>query len=294
MHMGLAAAWCHGLLALVALHRDEIAVAEDAIAMVDESLAHNAPLLGFDLAVLAHARLAEARGDVASAFEQLLASWEFLEAADAYTMLEVLAPDVVRLAVEVGETERVERVVVELERAAQIVTLPSWRGSADVARGRVHDDAAALARGASLLLESPRLLDAAEALTAAGLAAHRHGDDEHAHSLLVDAIRIYDASGARRDRARAASWLRDTGGRVPRAVPPATQRRLLSPAEEEVTRLVLAGLSNPEIAERLFVSRRTVESHLRRIFSKLAVSSRVELAVWAKESSSRPQPRASS
>jgi DNA-binding CsgD family transcriptional regulator len=55
----------------------------------------------------------------------------------------------------------------------------------------------------------------------------------------------------------------------------------LTPAEIEVVRLVSAGLTNPQVAERLFVSRSTVHSHLKRIFKKLQVRTRTELAARA-------------
>ncbi len=55
----------------------------------------------------------------------------------------------------------------------------------------------------------------------------------------------------------------------------------LTPTELEVVKLVCEGLSNPDIAERLFVSRKTVTTHLTHVFAKLGVSSRSELAVAA-------------
>ena len=64
--------------------------------------------------------------------------------------------------------------------------------------------------------------------------------------------------------------------RPPRPVRPA-RRTTLSPAETRVAELVAQGLSNPQVAERLCISRHTVESHLKQIFAKLGVRSRVEL-----------------
>lgn len=52
----------------------------------------------------------------------------------------------------------------------------------------------------------------------------------------------------------------------------------LTPAEREVTQLVTEGLSNPDIASRLFISRATVKTHLAHIFTKLDVSNRTQLA----------------
>jgi DNA-binding CsgD family transcriptional regulator len=55
----------------------------------------------------------------------------------------------------------------------------------------------------------------------------------------------------------------------------------LTPAELQVVELVAQGLSNPQIGERLFVSRKTVTTHLSHVFAKLGVSSRSELSAEA-------------
>ncbi len=53
----------------------------------------------------------------------------------------------------------------------------------------------------------------------------------------------------------------------------------LTAREREIASLVAAGLSNKQIAERLFISRRTVDAHLEHIFGKLGITSRVMLTI---------------
>jgi DNA-binding CsgD family transcriptional regulator len=87
-----------------------------------------------------------------------------------------------------------------------------------------------------------------------------------------------EALGAVRDADAAAALMRSLGakGRAgPRAV------GLLSRRELEVLRLVAEGLSNREIAERLFISPKTAEHHVSRIYAKLGLSSRAEAAAYA-------------
>lgn len=59
-----------------------------------------------------------------------------------------------------------------------------------------------------------------------------------------------------------------------------TPSRRLSPREEDVARLVADGLTNREIASRLGIAERTVESHLDSIRAKLGVRTRTQVAVW--------------
>ena len=87
--------------------------------------------------------------------------------------------------------------------------------------------------------------------------------------------------GASYHAARVRARLRELGSgqRRSRHSPrPVSGWASLTDAERRVTDLVAEGLSNPKVAERLFLSRHTVDFHLRQVFRKLNVGSRVELA----------------
>jgi DNA-binding CsgD family transcriptional regulator len=97
-----------------------------------------------------------------------------------------------------------------------------------------------------------------------------------ARDQLRTAFEMFDVMGMEAFAARARAELRATGERArPRTlgVP-----EVLTPQEEQIARLVAEHLSNREIAARLFISASTVEYHLRKIFRKLGVSSRAQLA----------------
>ena len=66
----------------------------------------------------------------------------------------------------------------------------------------------------------------------------------------------------------------------------------ISPREVEVARLVRQGLTDPQIAKRLFISKRTAEGHVESLRNKLGVGSRAEVAAWVAENLPTEQPAA--
>jgi DNA-binding CsgD family transcriptional regulator len=97
-----------------------------------------------------------------------------------------------------------------------------------------------------------------------------------ARDQLGDAYQIFDSIGAAAFAERARVELRASGGQArERAV---EMRDPLTTQEALIARLAGEGASNPEIATQLFISRATVAYHLRKVFTKLGVSSRSQLA----------------
>jgi DNA-binding NarL/FixJ family response regulator/tetratricopeptide (TPR) repeat protein len=124
---------------------------------------------------------------------------------------------------------------------------------------------------------------------ALGAAAVAGGDVAQAVAELERAEQALSETGAIRDADAAARELRRLGHRVPRAARPDGPAGLpaLSPREREVAREVATGKSNRDVAATLFVSEKTVESHLVRIYAKLDIHSRSALAALVVREGSR-------
>ena len=105
---------------------------------------------------------------------------------------------------------------------------------------------------------------------------HRRAD---ARPPLRAALGRFEQLGARPWEARARSELRASGERARRRDP--STRDQLTPQELQIARLVATGNTNPEVAAQLFLSPRTIDYHLRKVFVKLDINSRTELAQMA-------------
>jgi DNA-binding CsgD family transcriptional regulator/tetratricopeptide (TPR) repeat protein len=117
---------------------------------------------------------------------------------------------------------------------------------------------------------------------------HRVGRRPEARGQLRTAHDMLAAIGMEAFAERARRKLIATGEKVPKHGP--ETREQLTPQEEQIARLVRDGLSNPQIGARMFLSARTVEWHLRKIFTKLGVGSRRELdaALERRETTASP------
>ena len=125
-------------------------------------------------------------------------------------------------------------------------------------------------------------IEAALSRTLAGRALAQAGERDRAIAELRRAATELDACGARHYRDEAERELGLLGHRIHRRTRPGGASGLgiesLTERELQVARLVVDRKTNPQIAAELFLSQKTVETHLRNIFRKVDVSSRVELA----------------
>jgi DNA-binding CsgD family transcriptional regulator len=155
---------------------------------------------------------------------------------------------------------------------------PFLRASATHARALSLGDSALGLQAAELHQADPRPLVRASVLEdAAGLLPA--GREAEAVPLLDAALELYAAAGAERGAARVRGALRARGVRRPSGRPRSSSDwPELTESELAVVRLVARGATNREVAERIYISPYTVNSHLRHVFTKLGIRSRVELA----------------
>ncbi len=150
-------------------------------------------------------------------------------------------------------------------------------------RGLVDRDPACLEQAASTY-SAP--LARAKATEDAGLAWAGQGDQDNAVVWLRGAYALYEELGTAGPMARVRAQLRAAGVRLhhwKRADKPAYGWQSLTETEQRIADLVANGLSNRQVAGRLFLSTHTVAFHLRHIYWKLDVNSRVQLARLAAE-----------
>jgi DNA-binding CsgD family transcriptional regulator len=189
-------------------------------------------------------------------------------------------PVLVRIALAAGDQQMAQRVAdAAAGRARRNSNVPSLAAAAAHAAGVLHGDMNRLAAAVELFDAGSRPLATAasvEDLAAAQLAS---GAGTAAIDTFTKALVRYTEAGASWDAARVRGRLRALGVRRRLVVVqrPSGGWEALTDSELTVARLVSDGLTNREVAARLFVSHHTVNGHLRSVFTKLAVNSRVEL-----------------
>jgi DNA-binding CsgD family transcriptional regulator len=146
--------------------------------------------------------------------------------------------------------------------------------------GLLSNDQDELARAVALFAASPRPLAYASALEDLALSLIDGGDRPGAGERLEESLALYVRAGATWDAGRVRHRMRRLGirRRTVNPAPPANGWVGLTPSELKVVTLTAQGLTNRDVAARLFVSSHTVSMHLRHVYTKLGINSRAELA----------------
>jgi DNA-binding CsgD family transcriptional regulator len=185
-----------------------------------------------------------------------------------------------RVALAAEDDELARLALSNSQRRAELnPDVTSIAATAAQVRGLIESSNTDLQEAVDLFARTPRRLELATALEDLG-GALIATDREAAVEVLGRSLALYTDIGAKWDSGRVRSRLRGLGvrRRLVTAEPEARGWDTLTASELAVVWLVAEGLTNREVADRLFVSPHTVNSHVRHVFTKLRINSRVELA----------------
>jgi DNA-binding CsgD family transcriptional regulator len=281
VHEGLKAppiACCDlGIAAVISFHRGETGAARRHLAAADPY----ARRIGHRLmAMLALARSLDREQDGALP-EALAALTGALDGNEEVEEIEDLLADAVRLATETGDLATAQALAGRADALAAESEIPHRQANAMYCRGLLDRDAPRLLAAAERYDEAGRPLLKAKALEASAGYFVDADDRDQARAAFTRAVEVYSSLGAAADVARLQATFRAHGIR---RGPHAKHRRAqsgwdsLTATEIKIAAFVEEGLSNPEIAARLLLSRRTVATHVSHILKKLDVHSRIDIA----------------
>jgi len=267
-----------GIAAVIRFHRGDLAAARANLA----TAAPRAEQIGAQVIgslLLARSLDREHAGVPAEALAVLTAG--FAENTEELDEIEDLLPDAVRLATETGDLGKAQELAGHAVSLAAGSEIPHRQANALYCRGLLEHDTAGLLTAAERYADAGRPLLSAKALEAAATEFLRGEDRDQARAAFIQAVEVYTSLGAAADVSRLQAVFRAHGIR---RGPTAKHRQArsgwdsLTATETKVAALVVEGLSNPEIATKLLLSRRTVATHVSHILRKLGVNSRIDIA----------------
>jgi DNA-binding CsgD family transcriptional regulator len=267
-----------GISAVIALHRNEPQTAARHLAAADPLAQrlgrHLVPLL-----VLARSLERELAGEPERALAILTAP--FSEDTSDRGEIEDLVAETVRLALKVGDKETAQTIAGQAAALAAGSQIPHRQANSRYCRGMVDGDSEMLLSAAQWYGDAGRPLPRAKALEAAARCLVAADERTAARQAFEQAVEVYEILGAEADINRVQAEFRAQGIR---RGPHSKHRRAVSgwesltDTELKIAAFVEEGLSNPEIAARLMLSRRTVATHVSHILKKLDLTTRTDIA----------------
>jgi DNA-binding CsgD family transcriptional regulator len=247
------------IAAVICFHRGDFAAARDHLAAAEARVRQIGNRVIGPLA-LARSLDHEHAHALPAALSALTAG--FAEHSEQLDEIEDLLADAVRLAMKIGDVGTARALAGQAAALVADSQIPHRQANAGYCRGLLDGDATQLLAAADRYEQASRPLLKAQALGAAAGEFIRSGDREQARSAFAQAVEVYGSLGAAADMARLQGGGWDS----------------LTPTETKIAALLGAGLSNPEIAAKLLLSRRTIATHVSHILKKLDVHSRTDIA----------------
>jgi len=255
----------------------------------DERLANRlittagAPLMALRLSVLhaqtefAHGIVAMTAGRNSEAFDHFARIFDRDGLAYHQLVAHAAAPYVVECAVRAGRNAEARRLLTELESMSRRTPAPLVHVGLRYARALVAQESEARRLYEIALTAEPKWpFDHARVQMSYGSWLRRQRHIIESRTWLREAHEAFESLGLQPWADMARGELRASGERAPE--PSTKPRQGLSPQELQIAQMAAEGLSNREIADRLFLSHRTVGAHLYRVYPKLGIVSRSELA----------------
>jgi DNA-binding CsgD family transcriptional regulator len=267
-----------GTLALISFHRNQPEAARRYLAAAEP----HAERFGLRLiSPLLRTRSLdrEQAGLLSDALAVLTAAFD--AEPDDLSEIEDLLGDAVRLALKTGDKATAQTLAGQAAVLAAGSQIPHRQASVLYCRGMIDRDGAVLLAAAQRYADAGRPLPRAMALEAAAECLVAVEDRTRARHAFEQAMEVYEFLGAEADLNRVQAEFRGHGIR---RGPHSKHRRAqngwesLTDAELKVAAFVEEGLSNPDIAARLMLSRRTVATHVSHILKKLEVATRTDIA----------------
>ena len=268
-------------VAVINFHRNDPEAARQALAAAELHVAHLGHRFIAQLS-LAQSIDHELAGDRHEALAVLMAGLD--DDTEELGEFEFVLPDAVRLAVLTGNRDTATKLTGHAATLAEESQVPHRLANDLYCRGLLESDPEKLLAAAARYDDASRPLYKAKALEAAAdlfVLAEDEESRKRARDAMSRSVEAYEFLGAAADVARVLAVFRRHGIR---RGPHSKHRRAesgwesLTPMEEKIAGFVSEGLSNPEIAERLVLSRRTVGTHVSHILKKLSVASRADIA----------------
>ncbi len=267
-----------GIAAVICFHRGETA---EARRHLTAAITHAEPISHRLIGPLALARSLD-REQQDALHEALAALTDGLGGnTEEFEEIEDLLADAVRLAVRTGDLDTAQALTGHATTLAADSEVPHRQANALYCRALLDHDPARLLTAAERYADASRPLLRAKALEAAAWHFVDASDRDRARAVFTEAVEVYTDLGAAADVVRLQAEFRAHGIRHG---PYAKHRRArsgwesLTATEIKIAAFVEEGLSNPEIASRMLLSRRTIATHVSHILKKLDVNSRIDIA----------------